>query len=148
MGKARTIGMLANEVGVSVETVRYYEREGLIDKPRRSEGPRHYDDQALAMLKYIRIAQGFGLTLREIKSLRSELSSGRGFCVSLRSLVAAKVEEIQRKQIELAKLSTELEAFLVRCEKRPAHLSCPVIDELMNLNHLIPSYPKETVSRP
>jgi MerR family mercuric resistance operon transcriptional regulator len=134
MGVTRTIGRVAKEAGVSVETVRYYERQGMIDQPPRTGGPRHYDDRALAMLKYIRVAQGFGLTLREIKSLRGELGTGRGFCRALQSLVENKLVDIARKQTELSALAVELEAFLGRCKARAAHLPCPVVEELADLN--------------
>lgn len=138
----RTIGKAAREAGVNVETVRYYERQGLIDQPRRVGGPRHYDDAVVATLKYIRVAQGFGLTLREIKSLRGELGTGRGFCVSLRSLVEAKLDDIERKQVELAKLKQELGVFLANCRARADHLPCPVVEELSSLNLAIAGRPK------
>ena len=53
MAVRRTIGKLANEAGVSVETIRFYERKGLIDQPRAADGYRHYDDQTLATVRYI-----------------------------------------------------------------------------------------------
>jgi DNA-binding transcriptional MerR regulator len=130
----RTIGKVAREAGINVETVRYYERQGLIDQPQRIKGPRHYDDATLATLKYIRVAQGFGLSLREIKSLRGALGTGRGFCASLRALVEAKLDEIDRKQTELNALKAELGLFLTNCRARPAHLPCPVVEEITSLN--------------
>ncbi len=133
MAAVRTIGRLAREAGVSVETVRYYERQGLIDQPLRGGGPRHYDDRALAMLRYIRVAQSFGLTLREIHSLRGALGTGRDFCVSLRRLVEARLEAIAVKEAELRALTAELTAFLARCRERPADLPCPVVEELASL---------------
>ena len=138
----RTIGKAAREAGINVETVRYYERQGLIDQPPRIGGPRHYDDATLATLKYIRVAQGFGLTLREIKSLRGELGTGRGFCASLRSLVEAKLIDITRKQAELATLENELGVFLANCRSRAAHLPCPVVEELSSLKFAIGGNPK------
>jgi MerR family mercuric resistance operon transcriptional regulator len=137
MAAARTIGKLAREVGISVETVRFYEREGLIQQPLATGGPRHYDDQTLALLKYIRVAQGFGLSLREIKSLRGALQTGRGFCVALRSLVEAKRIEIDRKLGELRAQHAELGVFLDRCRTRDAHLPCPVVEELASLERAI-----------
>jgi MerR family mercuric resistance operon transcriptional regulator len=128
---------VAKEAGVCVETVRYYERQGLIDQPLRTSGPRHYSDEVLATLKYIRVAQSFGLTLREIKSLRGELGAGRAFCASLRRLVEAKLDDIDRKQAELSALKAELTVFLDRCRTRAAHLPCPVVEELTSLNRAI-----------
>ncbi|KPF78406.1 hypothetical protein IP88_03850 [alpha proteobacterium AAP81b] len=137
MAAIRTIGRAAKEAGISVETVRYYERQGLIDQPRRSAGSRHYDDRTLAMLKYIRVAQGFGLTLREIRALGGDLGTGRGFCASLQTLVENKLADIARKQAELAALAEELAVFLGRCKARAAHLPCPVVAELTRLDGAI-----------
>jgi MerR family mercuric resistance operon transcriptional regulator len=146
MGSARTISRVAKEAGVCVETVRYYERRGLIDQPPRTRGPRHYDDRALAMLKYIRVAQGFGLTLREIKSLRGELGTGRSFCASLRHLVEAKLDEITRKQAELDALKAELHVFLDRCRTRAVDLPCPVVEELTQVNRTAAGHPAKRIA--
>ena len=137
MAAIRTIGKAAREAGISVETVRYYERQGMIDQPVANGAPRHYDDQTVALLKYIRVAQGFGLTLREIRSLRGSLGDGRGFCAALRALVEAKRAEIDRKLIELTTLQADLGAFLDRCRLRAAHLPCPVVTELASLDKAI-----------
>lgn len=141
MATIRTIGQAARAAGIGVETIRYYERRGLIDQPPRRDGPRHYDDHIVARLRYIRVAQGFGLTLRDIRSLGGELGSGRGFCAALRRLVEARLVEIARQQAELAALSAELTVFLGRCEARAAHLPCPVVDELTRLDRAIGDRP-------
>jgi DNA-binding transcriptional MerR regulator len=56
MGRRRTIGALAKELGVGVETIRFYERQGLISQPLKTEGPRHYDDGVVTMLHYAKLA--------------------------------------------------------------------------------------------
>jgi len=142
----RTIGKAAREAGVNVETIRYYERQGLIDQPPSIGGPRHYDDAIVATLKYIRVAQGFGLTLREIKSLRGELNSGRGFCASLRSLVESKLDEITLKQAELTALKDQLGVFLHNCRTRAADLPCPVVEEIYGLHRAAAAKPRPGTS--
>lgn len=137
MSTVRTIGRVAKEVGIGVETVRYYERQGLLDQPKRTGKPRHYDDRALATLKYIRVAQGFGLTLREIKSLKGELGAGRDFCGSLRALVEAKLARIDQQELELRTLKQDLNAFLNQCRSKPEDNPCPVVTELTRLDFSI-----------
>ena len=69
--KLRTIGVLAKDVGVSVETIRYYQRRGLIITPERVDGRyRHYSDEILAQLRYILIAKSLGMSLKDIEKLR------------------------------------------------------------------------------
>ena len=68
--KTFTIGQVAREAGVGVETVRFYEREGLIEEPsRRASGYRQYGDETVLVLKFIRRAKELGFTLKEIRSL-------------------------------------------------------------------------------
>ena len=73
-----TIGRLAREAGVNIETIRYYQRRGLLPQPGRPlQGFRRYGDEALARLRFIKRAQQLGFTLREIKEL---LAIGKGSC--------------------------------------------------------------------
>lgn len=137
MSKTRTIGKLAKEVGVGVETVRFYEREGLIAQPRKGEGPRHYDDKALATLRYIRIGQQLGLSLKDIKGLQGKLTKGETFCASLRGTVEAKLEALAAEAVELERLRGELEAFLGRCRGRDPAIPCPIIEELTRLDSAV-----------
>jgi MerR family mercuric resistance operon transcriptional regulator len=141
MTKTRTIGKLAKEVGVGVETVRFYEREGLIQQPRKGEGPRHYDDKALNTLRYIRIAQQLGLSLKELRALQGELTKGRSFCASLRSTVEAKLLALAEQAAEIARLQTELRAFLTRCRSRDPRLACPIVEELTRLDDAVSPKP-------
>lgn len=141
MSKTRTIGRLAREVGVGVETVRFYEREGLIQQPRKGEGPRHYDDTALTTLRYIRIAQQLGLSLKDIRRLQGQLTMGQGFCASLRATVENKLSALADQAAEIARLQNELEAFLVRCRSRDPSLTCPIVDELTRLDAAVSARP-------
>ena len=79
MSKRRTIGKLAKEAGVSVETIRFYERKGLIDQPRTTDGYRDYGDEALAAVKYTKIAQRMGFSLADVTKLRGQLREGQAF---------------------------------------------------------------------
>ena len=139
MRNARTIGKLAREIGVGVETIRFYERQGLITQPPKSEGPRHYDDQTLAMLRYLRLAQQLGLSLREIRALQGRHADGQAFCKSLRTLVEQKLAALVREAEALERLKNELNAFLTRCQARYPNRPCPIVEELTRLGGAVAS---------
>lgn len=137
MDSRRTIGRLAKEVGVGVETIRFYERQGFIVQPRKSTGPRHYDDGTLARLRYLRLAQRLGFSLKEIRELQGKLAGGRTFCGSLRVMVENKVKALAREAEANARLQQELAAFLARCRARNPQLPCPIVEELTHLDSAI-----------
>ena len=126
----RTIGKLAAETGVTVETIRFYERKGLIDQPRAVSGYRHYDDQALATVRYVKIAQRLGLSLADILALRGRLAEGDGFCRALRDTARRRLARIAGEMAELRRLEGELTGFLERCEQRPSDRPCSILLEL------------------
>lgn len=135
MRKRRTIGRAAAEIGISVETVRFYERTGLIDQPQSTCGPRHYDDLIVARLRYIKIAQQLGLSLKEIAALTPRLSEGKQFCAALRATVEAKIASVTLERARLDKVENELSAFLLRCEARSTEHDCPIVRELTDLSY-------------
>jgi MerR family copper efflux transcriptional regulator len=112
-----TIGAVAKRVGVGIDTIRYYEREGLLPEPaRRASGYRHYDESAMAQLRFIRRAKNLGFTLEEIRELLT-MSADRA-----RGVKAVK----QRAQKRLAALDTRI-AELQRVRDGLAQLveACP-----------------------
>jgi DNA-binding transcriptional MerR regulator len=137
MTKRRTIGMLAREAGVGVETIRFYEREGLLPQPRKTAGPRHYDEIAVATVRYIKLAQKLGLSLKDISRLQGQLSQGQSFCHSLRDTVAAKLLALAAEAAEITRLQQELNAFLTRCRARDPNLPCPIVTELTQLDFAV-----------
>ncbi len=128
---------MAKEVGVGVETIRFYEREGLIEQPPKSDGPRHYDELTLALLRYTRLAQRLGFSFREIRALKRKLADWRTFCASPPKMVEAKLESLAKEAAEIARLQGELRAFLARCRARDPALPCPIVEELTNLNSAV-----------
>jgi MerR family mercuric resistance operon transcriptional regulator len=137
MAKPRTIGMLAREVGVGVETIRFYEREGLLTQPRKIAGPRHYDEKALTTVRYIKLAQKLGLSLKDIAKLQTQLNKGQSFCHSLRETVEAKLFALAAEAAEIVRLQQELNAFLTRCRARDPDLPCPIVTELTQLDRAV-----------
>lgn len=132
--KRRTIGQLASELGIGVETIRFYERRGLIPQPARSAGSyRHYGDDVAAMIRYIRLAQNLGLSLKDVERLKDQLDGGPAFCATLRETARRRLEAVAQEILELERLKTELGAFLTRCATRDQTLPCPILVELGRL---------------
>jgi MerR family copper efflux transcriptional regulator len=114
---ALTIGRAARAAGVNVETIRFYERRGLIDQPRRAEGEtyRLYPAEAVARIRFIQRAQRLGFSLREIQDLLSLEADAGADCGDVRARAAAKIEAISAKIAELARIRQALEAVVAAC---------------------------------
>lgn len=123
---ALTIGRLAASAGVHVETIRYYQRRGLLAEPVRPPGGvRHYDDEQLTRLQFIRRAQAVGFTLDEIAELLSV--HGRQACDETRQLTQHKLAEVRRRMDELRHLEAELEQLVVACDVAVEGEKCPTL---------------------
>lgn len=123
-----TIGTLAREAGVHVETVRYYQRRGLVDQPKRSSGTiRRYGVDAVKRLRFVRRAQELGFTLDEIKSL-IELGDARN-CRGARELAACKLDLVNARISDLRRMRQALGGLVAQCDQE-RKLSCPIIDSL------------------
>lgn len=122
-----TIGRVAKTAGVPASTLRYYEREGLLEAPIRSAaGYRMYDDQAVERLRFIRAAQAVGFTLDDIRTLL-QLNS-RESCGDVQKLLERRMAEVERKMAELKYVRTALGKALRRCKQ--ATRDCPVLVNL------------------
>lgn len=104
-----TVSKLAKMVGVGPDTIRYYEREGLIPEAERTEsGYRVYDEGAVRRLRFIRGSQRFGLRLKEIKGLLEVMDRGLCPCGHASDLVTARIAEIDQQIAELRVLRGDL----------------------------------------
>src|SRR5882672_122048 len=113
---SRTIGELAREAGVHVETVRYYERRGLLKQPRRSTGWRRYDDGALRTLQFVKRSQELGFSLAEVEELLSlRSSSSVRTCNRVRVRAEAKLVDIDAKIRDLTAIRRTLEELTSAC---------------------------------
>lgn len=109
------IGAIAAAAGLPTQTIRFYERRGLLPPAQRgSNGYRDYDQQALAQLQFIRRSQGAGLTLVEISSILDLRAAGATPCTHVSELLSAKLLEVQERQRELAALEGELQGLIQR----------------------------------
>jgi MerR family mercuric resistance operon transcriptional regulator len=119
-----TIGQLASAAGVGVETVRFYQRQGLIATPTRGGGIRRYGGEDLRRLRFIRAAQGAGFTLKEIGELLS-LDSGEDR-TRARALAAARIEALDAKIADLDRARTALRRLAADCAKGE-NGPCPIL---------------------
>lgn len=129
MTSALTIGQLALAADVHIETVRYYQRVGLLREPERPlGGVRRYEHQDLARLQFIRRAKAMGFTLDEIAGLL-ELK-GKRACDQTRRLTERKLLDVRRKLEDLQRLETELVQLTDDCAHAPRGGHCPTLDFL------------------
>jgi MerR family Zn(II)-responsive transcriptional regulator of zntA len=129
-----TIGQVADRAGVGVDTIRYYEKEGLLAPARKSPaGYRLYAHDALRRLGFIRHAQQCGFSLAEIRELLELKTHGDGCCTDVRSVVIQKKLQIESKIKALKAMSEALSELINICddESRPLD-ECPILDALEN----------------
>ncbi len=123
-----TIGQLARAAGAHVETIRYYQRCGLMQVPSRPAGRvRRYPDEAVDRLRFIKRAQEVGFSLAEVgQLLRLERNPG---CQGARSLAAEKLHSIEARIADLQRMRSALRDLIVQCDAGTGR-SCPIIDGL------------------
>lgn len=126
-----TIGELAQRSELSVETLRYYERRGLIaEPPRRPSGYREYPPTAVRRVRFIRRAKQLGFSLREIGELLSLRSESSQPCGEVREQIAGKVADLDHRLRELRRMKQALEELSRLCEDREPTGECPFLDLL------------------
>ena len=130
-----TIGKVARRAGVGVETIRYYEREGLVPKPDRSEsGYRQFSPDAVQRLRFITHAKRLGFSLKEIAellALRVDTASAVS-CKEVRERAEGKVEEVQERIAALRKMEKVLTELVGNCQNRAPTDPCPILRSLEN----------------
>ncbi|MEK6710162.1 MAG: heavy metal-responsive transcriptional regulator [Nitrospinota bacterium] len=126
-----TIGELARRAGVGVETVRYYERRRLIERPREREGAfRVYPPDAAGRLRAIKRAQGLGFSLEEIRDLLNLRLEDRARCGDVLRRAERKVAEIEGKIRGLQRVRRELQALAEACRGDAPASACPILAAL------------------
>ncbi|HJQ32541.1 MAG TPA: heavy metal-responsive transcriptional regulator [Pyrinomonadaceae bacterium] len=114
-------GELARAAGVSTDTLRHYERKGVLRAPRRSpNGYREYPPEALARVRLVRRALAFGFTLEELARVLGERGRGGTPCKEVRALAARKLADVEARLRELRELRGELRAILDEWDSRLA----------------------------
>lgn len=129
-----TIGGLAKAADIGVETVRYYQRRGLMPEPPRGYGSiRRYGPGEVERLRFIRAAQELGFSLKEIGELLS-LEQG-GSCRAVETLAEAKLAVVRKRIMGLKRVEHTLAVLVQRCETKHGKMSCPIIQSLHERNH-------------
>jgi len=126
-----TIGKLAHAAGVGIDTVRFYERAGLLDRPQRTaSGYRLYAGSDVARLRFIRRAKGLGFSLEEIAELL-RLNDGGGRRAAVRALAGQRLAEIEQKLSELSRMRDTLRHLILQCRGDGPLAGCPIIDAVL-----------------
>ena len=124
-----TVGLLAKSAGVNVETIRFYQRKGLLPEPDRPLGGiRRYEPSILARLRFIKAAQRLGFSLEEVGELL-ELEDGSG-CREARRQAERKLADVREKLAELSRIEEVLADLVERCCAARGRVRCPLIAEL------------------
>lgn len=124
-----TIGELAKSAGVNVETIRFYQRRGLLTEPKRPMGGiRHYEEADSARIRFIKSAQKLGFNLDEIIILLT-LDDGTQ-CQKASKIAQQKLIEIQSKIAELQRMENSLSQLIGECRKGNGKICCPIISSL------------------
>jgi MerR family mercuric resistance operon transcriptional regulator len=121
-----TIGKLAAEAGVNVETVRYYQRIGLLAEPEKDGGVRHYGEPHLARLRFIRRGKDAGFSLDEVRELLNldEVSERD----RIRELAGQRLHVIEARIADMQQLAGQLQELIRQCERTAEGSCCPIIE--------------------
>jgi DNA-binding transcriptional MerR regulator len=137
------IGEVSKRSGVGIETLRFYERLGLLGRPSRTEsGYRLYDDATLERLDFIKRAQVLGFSLAEIAQIITHKHAGQSPCAEVREIVRARLRELDQRMKEMQRYRKELAAALAEWEQvgdKEGHI-CGLI-ESTTLQHTSPVAP-------
>lgn len=126
-----TIGKVAKGAAIGVETVRFYEREGLIEKPpRRDSGYRVYPADSVDRVRFIKRAKELGFSLKEIKDLMALRIAPGATCVQIRKRAEAKIADIEDKISSLQRMKQALRKLTAACGGKGSVSACPILDAL------------------
>ena len=135
--KSLTRGQLAQRVGVSLETVRFYEKEGLLSPaPRTASGYRQFGEVAVDQLEFVRHAKGLGFSLAEIRELLIIQDRNVQSCVEIRGRLQNKLMAVLAKKSELEGLEAQLRSALRKCDRQLKQVGpgkadeCPVLNQI------------------
>ena len=125
------IGQFAQRAGVGIDTVRYYERHGLLSSPDRlASGYRQYSEQDLAPLRFIRRAKALGFTLVEIQELLALSGQQDHSMAAVKTAAAEKLADVEARMAELTRVRDGLRTLVDACPGRGARATCPILNAL------------------
>ena len=125
-----TIGRMAEQAGVGIDTVRFYERRGLLPEPRRTAaGYRLYGEDSINRIRFVRRAKRLGFTLDEIENLLKLQDQG-GRKSEVKEITTRKLQQIDAKIADLSRMRTVLKTLATECSGRGNVSSCPIIEAM------------------
>jgi MerR family mercuric resistance operon transcriptional regulator len=125
------IGQVARQTGLGVETIRFYERQGLIDEPpRRESGYREYPADVVVRIQFIKRAKELGFSLKEIRELLDFRMRPDTTCAELKQQVLVKIDDVSRKISDLERIHKALSNLAERCKGEGPKSDCPMLDAL------------------
>ncbi len=131
--KELTIGRLAETLEIGIETIRYYERRGLLPKAERSPaGYRQYSEESIPQVTFIRNAKGIGFSLREISELLSLKMQKDGRCADVKLKAEAKMREVEQKIASLQRIRGALRKLSAACDSRLPVKECHFLQALQD----------------
>lgn len=129
--RSLTIGLVARQAGVHIDTLRYYERRRLLPKPpRTASGYRAFGPETVGVVRFIKRAQGLGFTLEEIRDLVALRARSATACRDVRSAAERKLGMVREKLKSLAALERALIRLVRSCEEDDPLPGCPILDSL------------------
>lgn len=135
MRRAFTIGRVARAAGVGVETVRFYERRGLLRRPPRPAGGfREYDPGTVERIRFIRRAQQLGFSLREIAELLSLRTDPAADCADVRARARRKREDVDRRIADLLAIRVALDELIAACPGGGGLRHCTILGALSGMS--------------
>lgn len=122
---------LAKQSGINLESIRFYERQGLLPKPpRTASGYRVFPQESVRRVRFIKRAQALGFTLREIKQLIALRAHPETACADVRTQAEAKIADIAQKISDLRAMQRELTRLARACAGQPQSHCCPILTKL------------------
>ena len=137
---------VAERAGVNVETLRFYERKGILPAPpRRASGYRDYPPETVERVRFIKRAQELGFSLREVQELLELRQTGRAKAGRVRKVAETKLEEIEHKIRDLEAMKQSLSDLLCACNGRTTVAACPIIESLSGCERCRPDRPEASL---
>jgi len=137
--KPYAIGILSKHTKVHIETIRYYEREGILPQPTRGMGgQRRYGDEDIRRLTFIRRSRELGFTLKEIASLLGLVEGGDYTCAEVRELTSIHAKDVSLRIADLRRMESVLTSMIAACDAGDVP-DCPIVDSLFSEEQLVTS---------
>lgn len=125
------IGELARQTGIGIETIRFYEKQGLLDRPKRlASGYRQYEESAVRRLAFVRRSKDLGFTLSDIRDLLRLWSNPATTQAEVRRRTQSKIEAVEDKIRSLQKIRSALRKHLTKCHHTTTIDECPLLEGL------------------